>query len=230
MHCRLLEEWIQVPMPAGIGENADGVSFGGLFQLPPYNVNSVAAHPGTQQTQSNPGPLPAALKQQQNRRNGMALKHGPKQATPDKCIRECQPLRTLVCMALMELGVSSDRAETVAYECFGINFFLADSTAAQGYTWHTDCNDLADGPSGQYPREKLFGLRTCVVQLGDMDQTGMCVYNFAPHTYTGRGAAVWFHGSAPHRSMIVKAAFQHLQQPVWIVSLFFRPQDISRHC
>ena len=77
-----------------------------------------------------------------------------------------------------------------------------------------------------YTQEGLFGLRTCVVQLGDMDQTGMCVLACRPYTYSGRGAAVWFLGSTIHRSLAYREDLTPPLQPVWKVSLFYLQADI----
>lgn len=159
----------------------------------------------------------------------MSQRHEPKHPTPEVCLAGNPVLRSLVVMALMELGLSMQQALAAAPKAIAINFFLADDTDSQGYTWHTDCWDLVNpraiGPGRTHA--SLFGLKTCVVQLGDMDQTGMCMLGFEHHVYAGRGAAVWFDGSAPHRSMLFDKALEPPQNGVWKVSFFFRQQDLE---
>lgn len=206
-----------------------GLDGAGAFRLPPYEVSTVGANLTTQQNPSDPAPLSAEVGRQQARRNGMALKYRGT-PTPDECMRMCPLLLHVAALALQELGFSWQEALRVAPKATGINFFLADDTASVGYTWHTDCGDLACGEQDFQPEAThaaLYGIRTCVVQLGAMDQTGMCMLGFHHHTYGGRGAAVWFHGSAPHRSMLFREGGSILAQlPVWKVSLFYRHQDL----
>ena len=197
--------------------------------LPPYVVSTVGANPGVQSNPSDPPALLPDVAAQQFRRNGMSLKNRPAHPTPADCLSASPVLMSLVVMALMELGLSQQQAQAAAPKAMGFNFFLADKTASQGYTWHTDCWDLVD-PEAAAPgntHASLFGLQTCVVQLGDMDQTGMCMLGYEHHVYTGRGAAVWFHGSAPHRSMLFDEGLKPPQKEVWKVSFFFRQQDLA---
>lgn len=236
--CRILDAWCSLPQRTGGGimlgkEKGDAEHRHqplDILVLPPYMVSTVAANPGVAANPSAPPALSRKVKDQQSKRNGMSVRHARKKGhpRPDACLEGSPVLRSLVYMALVELGLSMQQAVVAAPKAFAINFFLSDETDSQGYTWHTDCMDLVD-PEAAGPgctHTSLYGLRTCVVQLGDMDQTGMCLLGYKHHVYTGRGAAVWFPGSAPHRSMLFDKGLEPPQKPVWKVSFFFRQQDL----
>ena len=65
-----------------------------------------------------------------------------------------------------------------------------------------------------------------MVQLGCDAFTAMCMLYARPHMYSGRGAAVLFHGSAVHAGLrAIKDGAE--AAPVWKVSLFWKRPSVQ---
>ena len=134
--------------------------------LSPYITPAVVANPKATVSPNALGETLQKVKDLQGKRNGMALAHNPSAGpVPAECFESCPALRSVATLALQQLGLSAEQASSTADKAVGINFFLADATGAQGYTYHTDCFDLAYQPANYtgpvvpgHTQEGLFGL------------------------------------------------------------------------
>lgn len=109
----------------------------------------------------------------------------------------------MVVEALRELGRDVNMEtpdEILAEELLELHFLWQDEKEMASFHYHDDYQDLRDSARGESlkaPEE----LRTVVVQVSSKEQSAMRMLYFQPHVYTGRGAAVAFHGAATHCSM-----------------------------
>ena len=76
------------------------------------------------------------------------------------------------------------------------HFLCQDDTRQASFAWHCDDEELP----GRMTVATTQHLLTVVVQLSESLGTAMGLFGFGKVRFTGRGAAVAFHGSAPHGS------------------------------